>query len=223
MYSVVMAARSNCAAAPRLAVSFSAGHSTNHPCIRCGGGEGCIKHSPPPPPATRNAATLQRCTATPAATTTTPAHAMPPKVRVSKPLFLENQTDKRRDRAQELRSARRQGVLAKRRKFTSSTPTTAAAATPAVGGGGASSKQHQEPWSRETLSESIRGVKERPVSQVLPYLVELRKLLSLEDPPVEEVVEGGGLAPRLMELLSAPNDEIQTETTWSVLVVVLLL
>lgn len=148
---------------------------------------------------------------------------MPPKFRVSKPLFLENQTDKRRDRAQELRSARRQGVLAKRRKFalaTSTTAAAAAAATPAAAaaaGGGASGKQHQEAWSREALSEAVRGVKECPVSQVLPYLVELRKLLSLEDPPVEEVVEGAGLSPRLIELLSAPNDEIQTETTWSVL------
>ncbi|CAM9099094.1 unnamed protein product [Pylaiella littoralis] len=137
---------------------------------------------------------------------------MPPKSRVSKPLFLENQTDKRRDRAQELRSARRQGVLAKRRKFAYATPTPTA--TPPAAGGGASSNQRHEPWSRETLSEAIRGVKERPISQVLPYLVELRKLLSLEDPPVEEVVEEGGLAPRLIELLSAPNDEIQTETTW---------
>lgn len=152
-------------------------------------------------------------------------HAMPPKNRVSKPLLLENQTSKRRDRAQELRSARRQGVLAKRRKFDSTT----AAAIPAGASGDASSKlEHQEPWSRETLAEAIRGVRERPVSQILPYLVELRKLLSLEDPPVEEVVEGGGLAPRLIELLSAPNDEIQMETTWSVqygcvLVVMLLL
>ena len=54
------------------------------------------------------------------------------------------------------------------------------------------------------------------MAEVLPYLVELRKLLSLEDPPVEEVVEGAGLAPRLMELLSTANDEIQMETTWSV-------
>ncbi|CAM9559994.1 unnamed protein product [Ectocarpus sp. 6 AP-2014] len=145
---------------------------------------------------------------------------MPPKNRESKPLLLENQTHKRRDRAQELRSARRQGVLAKRRKFDSSTAAAAAAAhqstTAATGvaGGASAQGQQEEPWSRERLESAIRGVRERPVSQVLPFLVELRKLLSLEDPPVEEVVERGGLAPRLIELLSTPHDEVQLETTW---------
>ncbi|CAM9499167.1 unnamed protein product, partial [Hapterophycus canaliculatus] len=136
---------------------------------------------------------------------------MPPKNRDSKPLLLENQTHKRRDRAQELRSARRQGVLAKRRKFDSGVATAAACG---AGAGASSQQQQQEPWSRETLTAAIQGVRERPVSQILPYLVELRKVLSLEDPPVEEVVAGGGLAPRLIELLSAPNDQIQLETTW---------
>eukprot|EP00752_Nemacystus_decipiens_P004524 g4131.t1 len=148
---------------------------------------------------------------------------MPPKNRDSKPLLLENQTQKRRDRAQELRSARRQGVLAKRRKFDAPTATTAAAAdgSTSAGAGGAffqqqqqQQEQEQEPWSREKLAVAIQGVRERPVAEVLSYLVELRKLLSLEDPPVEEVVEGAGLAPRLMELLSTANDEIQMETTW---------
>lgn len=142
---------------------------------------------------------------------------MPPKNRDSKPLLLENQTHKRRDRAQELRSARRQGVLAKRRKFDSAAGQQGS--TSAVAGAGAAAsgqQQHQEPWSAEKLAAAIQGVRERAVSEVLPYLVELRKLLSLEDPPVEEVVEGGGLAPRLIELLSTPNDEIQLETTWSV-------
>ena len=144
---------------------------------------------------------------------------MPPKNRDSKPLLLENQTQKRRDRAQELRSARRQGVLAKRRKFDAPTATTAAVhGSTWAGAGGVQQQQQQEeePWSREKLAAAIQGVRERPVAEVLPYLVELRKLLSLEDPPVEEVVEGAGLAPRLMELLSTANDEIQMETTWSV-------
>lgn len=102
--------------------------------------------------------------------------------------------------------------MAKRRKFDS------AVATGAAGGAGAAGheQQEQEPWSREQLAAAIQGVRERPVSQILPYLVELRKVLSLEDPPVEEVVAGGGLAPRLIELLSTPNDQIQLETTWSV-------
>lgn len=134
---------------------------------------------------------------------------MPPKNRDSKPLLLENQTHKRRDRAQELRSARRQGVLAKRRKFDSAVATAAAS-----GAGTAGHQLDHEPWSREQLAATIQGVRERPVSQILPYLVELRKVLSLEDPPVEEVVAGGGLAPRLIELLSTPNDQIQLETTW---------
>lgn len=54
------------------------------------------------------------------------------------------------------------------------------------------------------------------MSQILPFLVDLRKMLSLEDPPVEEVVEGEGLAPRLVELLRTPNDEIQIEAAWCV-------
>lgn len=142
---------------------------------------------------------------------------MPPKNRESKPLLLENQTHKRRDRAQELRSARRQGVLAKRRKFDSSTAAAAAAHQSASASAAAAGvEQQEELWSRERLESAIRGARERPVSQVLPFLVELRKLLSLEDPPVEEVVEGGGLAPRLIELLSTPHDEVQLETTWSV-------
>ena len=149
------------------------------------------------------------------------AGEMPPKNRDSKPLLLENQTQKRRDRAQELRSARRQGVLAKRRKFDAPRATTTAAAGLAGASGAFPHHNHQqqqeeEPWSREKLVAAIQGVRERPVSEVLPYLVELRKLLSLEDPPVEEVVEGARLAPRLMELLSTANDEIQMETTWSV-------
>ncbi len=143
---------------------------------------------------------------------------MPPKNRDSKPLLLENQTHKRRDRAQELRSARRQGVLAKRRKFDSAAGGQQGSTSAAAGAGAAASgqQQHQEPWSAEKLAAAIQGVRERGVSEVLPHLVELRKLLSLEDPPVEEVVEGGRLAPRLIELLSTPNDEIQLETTWSV-------
>ncbi|CAM9401466.1 unnamed protein product [Scytosiphon promiscuus] len=135
---------------------------------------------------------------------------MPPKNRESKPLLLENQTHKRRDRAQELRSARRQGVLAKRRKFDSAAATTAAAGA----AGAAAHQQHQEPWSREQLAAAIQGVRECPVPQIVPYLVQLRKVLSLEDPPVEEVVGSGGLASRLIELLSVPNDQIQLETTW---------
>lgn len=150
------------------------------------------------------------------------AGKMPPKNRDSKPLLLENQTQKRRDRAQELRSARRQGVLAKRRKFDApSSVTTGVQGSTSAGAGGAwfqqqQRQQEEEPWSGEKLAAAIQGVRERPVSEVLPYLVELRKLLSLENPPVEEVVEGAGLAPRLMELLSTANDEIQMETTWSV-------
>lgn len=52
------------------------------------------------------------------------------------------------------------------------------------------------------------------MAQILPHLMELRKLLSLEYSPVEEVVERAGLAPRLIDLLGAQNDEIQIEATW---------
>lgn len=123
-----------------------------------------------------------------------------PKKREAKPLLLKNQTQKRRDRAQELRSARRQGVLAKRRKLD-------VAQTPGEA-------EQPESWSREQLASTIQGVRVSPMPQILPFLVDLRKMLSLEDPPVEEVVEGEGLAPRLVELLRTPNDEIQIEAAW---------
>lgn len=125
-----------------------------------------------------------------------------PKKREAKPLLLKNQTQKRRDRAQELRSARRQGVLAKRRKLD-------VAQTPGEA-------EQPESWSREQLASTIQGVRVSPMPQILPFLVDLRKMLSLEDPPVEEVVEGEGLAPRLVELLRTPNDEIQIEAAWCV-------
>lgn len=125
-----------------------------------------------------------------------------PKKREAKPLFLKNQTQKRQDRAQELRSARRQGVLAKRRKLD-------VAQTPGEA-------EQAESWSLEQLATVIQGVRVSPMSQILPFLVDLRKMLSLEDPPVEQVVEGGGLAPRLVELLRTPNDEIQIEAAWCV-------
>lgn len=122
-----------------------------------------------------------------------------------KPLLLENQTHKRRDRAQELRSARRQGILAKRRKCDS---LSAGAVANSEGG------LQQDPWSGERLDAAIQGVKDSSLADVLPHLTELRKLLSLENSPVEEVVETAGLAPRLFDLLAAPNDEIQIEVTW---------
>lgn len=120
--------------------------------------------------------------------------------RNAKPLILENQTQKRREQAQELRSSRRQGVLlAKRRK---SDPR-------------ASKEEPQaHEWSEEQLAAAIKGVRQSSLAKVLPYLTDLRKLLSLEDNPVEEVVEKAGLAPRLIELLSSPNDQIQIEAAW---------
>lgn len=137
-----------------------------------------------------------------------PVHAKMPKKRERrdpKPLLLENQTHKRRDRAQELRSARRQGILAKRRKCDAHS---AGGVVNSAGG------LQQDPWSGERLAAAIQGVKDSPVAQILPHLTELRKLLSLEYSPVEEVVERAGLAPRLIDLLGAPNDEIQIEATW---------
>lgn len=122
-----------------------------------------------------------------------------PKKREVKPVLLGNQTSKRRDRAQELRSARRQGVLAKRRKLDEHTP--------------ASGDIPPESWSEEQLSSTIQGVQDPSIAKVLPHLVRLRKLLSLECPPVEEVVDRG-LAPRLIQLLGTQNDEIQIEATW---------
>lgn len=124
-----------------------------------------------------------------------------PKKREVKPLLLENQTHKRRDRAQELRSARRQGVLAKRRKFDAGRSAVAGVA-------------HAQLWTEEQVTRVVRGIQGSSATDVLPHLVELRKLLSLEEPPMEEVVEREGLAPKLLELLAAPNDEIQIETTW---------
>lgn len=119
--------------------------------------------------------------------------------RDSKPLLLENQTQKRREQAQELRSNRRKGVLwAKRRK---SDPQT-------------STEGHAHQWSQEQLNTVVQGVRQSSLDNILPYLTDLRKLLSLEDNPVEEVVEKAALAPRLIELLEAPNDEIQIETCW---------
>lgn len=125
------------------------------------------------------------------------------KRREAKPLLLENQTHKRRDRAQELRSAKRQGVLAKRRKYD-------------LGEASAASLQG-ESWPGHQLEMVIHGVRESHISQVLSPLVELRKLLSLEDPPVEEVVERAGLGPKLIELLGSRNDEVQIEASWCVL------
>lgn len=125
-----------------------------------------------------------------------------PKKREAKPLLLQNQTQKRRDRAQELRSAKRQGVLAKRRKSDVAQAPGAA--------------EQPQSWSREQLAIAIQGVRDSPMPHILPFLVDLRKMLSLEDPPVEEVVEVEGLAPRLVELLGTPNDEIQIETAWCV-------
>ncbi|CAM9535486.1 unnamed protein product [Ascophyllum nodosum] len=124
-----------------------------------------------------------------------------PKKREAKPVLLGNQTHKRRDRAQELRSARRQGVLAKRRKLDEH---------PRAGG-----DRLPESWSEEELSSAIQAVRDSCTSQILPHLVRLRKLLSLEYPPVEEVVDRG-LAPRLIQLLGTQNDEIQIEVTWCI-------
>ena len=72
-----------------------------------------------------------------------------------------------------------------------------------------------ESWSEEELSSAIQAVRDSCTSQILPHLVRLRKLLSLEYPPVEEVVDRG-LAPRLIQLLGTQNDEIQIEVTWYV-------
>lgn len=137
-----------------------------------------------------------------------------PKQREAKPLLKENQTHKRRERAQELRSSRRQGVLAKRRKLD---PATQQAGGGQEAGGGSSSHE----WSKERLAAAVQGVQQRgksaaALAKLLPHLTDLRKLLSLEDNPVEEVVEKAGLAPRLIELLGASNDEIQIEATWYV-------
>lgn len=126
-----------------------------------------------------------------------------PKKREAKPLLLQNQTHKRRDRAQELRSTRRQGVLAKRRKLDASQAPIAAG-----------ENQQPESWSEEQLARAVQGVKASRIGDILPFLVDLRKLLSLEYPPVEEVVEREGLAPKLIQLLLTPNDEIQIEATW---------
>lgn len=136
--------------------------------------------------------------------------------RAAKPLLQENQTQKRRERAQELRSTRRQGVLlAKRRKPDPSASGGASSPAGAAAAVGVTGIDKQE-WSQVQLEAVVKGVRDSSLGKVLPYLADLRKLLSLEDAPVEEVVEGAGLAPRLIQLLGAgaTNDEIQIQATW---------
>ncbi|CAM9844268.1 unnamed protein product, partial [Discosporangium mesarthrocarpum] len=111
-----------------------------------------------------------------------------------KSLLRENQTQRRRERAQELRTIKREGVLAKRRKASDD-------------------GSEGQPWSNEELQAAVNGVKQSPPTTVLPYLVSLRKLLSLDDPPLQDVVEAG-VGNKLISLLSVPNDELQIEATW---------
>lgn len=118
--------------------------------------------------------------------------------RDAKPLLTGNQTQKRREQTQELRSIRRQGILlAKRRKS-----------------GSASAEDLSPQWSEEQLQTVLVDIQQSPLPKILPHLTDLRKLLSLEHGPVEEVVEKARLGPRLIELLTAPNDEIQIEAAW---------
>lgn len=73
----------------------------------------------------------------------------------------------------------------------------------------------QQEWSQEQLDAAVKGVRESNLGAVLSFLTDLRKLLSLEDAPVEEVVVNAGLAPRLIQLLGVgANDEIQIEAAW---------
>lgn len=134
----------------------------------------------------------------------------------AKPLLQENQTQKRRERAQELRSSRRHGALLAKRKKQESSSTATVVKDPVGGtGAGKEAMPHNDEWSTERLEAAVQGVRDSPMDKVLPYLTDLRKLLSLEDSPVEEVVEKAGLAPRLIQLLGASaNDEVQIEATW---------
>lgn len=112
-------------------------------------------------------------------------------------LLLENQTEKRSERAHELRSSKREGLLAKRRRSTDTFDT------------GDQSDDGSEAvtaptWTEAELKKTLGGLR-GPVAGVLPHLEHLGTLLASEDPPIQQVVEVGAV-PRLLSLLEHPDD-----------------
>lgn len=130
-----------------------------------------------------------------------PSKRLDPKKRDEQGLLGKDQTQRRRERADEQRQLKREGAIAKRRRASPPLPEEAegpAAATE---------------WSEEELKWALTGVMELPKGQVLPHLRKLRELLSLVDPPIQETLDAGVL-PHLANLLIMADESLALDAVW---------
>ncbi|CAM9777915.1 unnamed protein product [Chrysoparadoxa australica] len=101
-------------------------------------------------------------------------------------------TSRRRGKAEEARIKRKGEILNKRRKI-----------HPYAAG------QSVDPVQ---LQEALEGLR-KGGSGLLEHVRKLREMLSLELPPIQDVIDGGGVEP-LLRLLGNADDDLKLEATW---------
>ncbi|KDN38320.1 putative SRP1-importin alpha, partial [Tilletiaria anomala UBC 951] len=129
----------------------------------------------------------------------------------NKALFKQDELRRRREEAQvEIRRAKREESMAKRRNMDLSTVDTDGETDDEDAVGAALDSQ-----LNEQLPVMIEGVMSTDESAQLDATTKFRKLLSKEkNPPIEKVI-ACGVVPRFVEFLRSPHSMIQFEAAWA--------
>ncbi|KAK7204830.1 armadillo-type protein [Myxozyma melibiosi] len=124
--------------------------------------------------------------------------------------FRQDELRRRREEAQvEIRKAKREESLAKRRNLT--LPTTATEKIQSE----SEDESSAETQLNEDLPEMMQGVFSDNIEAQIQATVKFRKLLSKErNPPIEKVIECGVVS-RFVEFLRSPHSIIQFEAAWA--------
>ncbi|KAK1869548.1 hypothetical protein I4F81_012023 [Pyropia yezoensis] len=134
---------------------------------------------------------------------------------------------KREDHQVEIRKAKREENLMKKRREAGGASAAAAAAAGAAGAVGAavgdapdslidSNVRGTDPAVLERLPEMVQGVMSANGTEQMQYTLEFRKLLSIErNPPIDQVIQQG-VVPRFVEFLQCESlPQLQFEAAWA--------
>ncbi|KAF8535088.1 armadillo-type protein [Trichophaea hybrida] len=126
----------------------------------------------------------------------------------AKQSFKPDELRRRREEQQvEIRKAKREESLAKRRNL--------AATSPAPGAVDSDDEGATESQLNEDLPTMCKGVFSDSIDQQIQATTKFRKLLSKErNPPIEKVIECGVVS-RFVEFLNSPHTLVQFEAAWA--------
>lgn len=115
---------------------------------------------------------------------------------------LDESRRRREAEVVEIRKSKKDDMIAKKRNM--------------FGGHAASSPSVQGPPSVDNLSSIIQGIRNSTGDAQLEFVIQLRKLLSIEkNPPIQQTL-ATGILPGLISLLTSPSTKMQFESAWAI-------